>query len=31
MNIREQLDIYFDLVKDDRKQSHITYKLSDWI
>ena len=29
MNIREQLDIYFDLVKDDRKQSHITYKLSD--
>lgn len=29
MNIKECFDIYFDLVKDPRSQTHITYKLSD--
>lgn len=29
MDIRERLDIYFELVEDTRSQAHITYKLSD--
>lgn len=29
MKIREYLDIYFELVEDPRRNSHITYKLSD--
>ena len=29
MDIRENLDIYFELVEDPRSQAHITYKLSD--
>ena len=29
MNIRENFDIYFELVKDVRSQAHITYRLSD--
>ncbi len=29
MKIRECLDIYFELVEDPRRNSHITYKLSD--
>ena len=29
MNIKSRLDIFFELVKDPRSQSHITYKLSD--
>ncbi len=29
MEIRESFDIYFELVEDPRRQSHITYKLSD--
>lgn len=29
MDIRESLDIYFEIVEDTRSQAHITYKLSD--
>lgn len=29
MNIRESLDIYFELVEDPRSQAHITYEISD--
>lgn len=29
MNIKESLDIYFELVEDTRSQAHITYKMSD--
>ena len=29
MEIKKQLDIYFELVKDTRSQAHIKYKLSD--
>lgn len=29
MEIRESLDIYFELVEDVRSKAHITYKLSD--
>ena len=29
MNIKESLDIYFELVEDPRSKAHITYKLTD--
>lgn len=29
VNIRESLDIYFELVEDTRSQAHITYRMSD--
>src|SRR5690625_4234502 len=29
MDIKKNLDIYFELVEDVRSQAHITYKLSD--
>lgn len=29
INIKESLDIYFELVEDTRSQAHITYKMSD--
>lgn len=29
MNIKESLDIYFELVEDPRSQAHITYEMSD--
>ena len=29
MSIRENFEIYFELVEDERSQAHITYRLSD--